>query len=66
VVFDAGRRVMRRLLATTSSRRRCGYTTRAQVEKVNSMYKRNQGSTLAGKTAGSRKRDMLLRYSRTT
>ena len=55
------RRVMKRLLATTESRRKCGYTKRWQVETVNSMMKRNQGSALAGKTARSRRRDMLLR-----
>jgi hypothetical protein len=55
------RRAMKRLLATTESRRRCGYTRRAQVETANSMCKRNLGSALAGKTARSRKRDMLLR-----
>jgi hypothetical protein len=55
------RRVMKHLLATTESRRKCGYTKRWQVETVNSMIKRNQGSALAGKTARSRRRDMLLR-----
>jgi hypothetical protein len=52
---------MKRLLATTESRRKCGYTKRWQVETVNSMMKRNQGSALAGKNAWSRRRDMLLR-----
>lgn len=52
---------MKRLLATTESRRKCSYTKRWQVETVNSMMKRNQGSALAGKTARSRRRDMLLR-----
>jgi hypothetical protein len=55
------RRVMKRLLATTESRRKCGYTKRWQLETVNSMMKRNQGSALAGKNAWSRRRDMLLR-----
>jgi hypothetical protein len=55
------RRRMRTLLATTESRRRCGYTQRWQVETVNSMMKRNLGSALAGKTAWSRKRDMALK-----
>jgi hypothetical protein len=55
------RRAMKRLLATPESRKRCGYTRRWQVETVNSMMKRNQGSALAGKTARSRRRDMLLR-----
>ena len=32
-----------------------------QVETVNSMMKRNQGSALAGKTVRSRRQDMLLR-----
>ncbi len=52
---------MGRLLATTESRRRCGYTQRWQVETVNSMMKRNLGSALSGKTAWSRKRDMRLK-----
>jgi hypothetical protein len=55
------RRAMRRLLATRESRRKYGYTNRWQVETVNSMIKRNQGSALAGKKAWSRRRDMLLR-----
>src|SRR5204862_3322288 len=52
---------MARLLRTRRSRRRCGYTQRWQVETVNSMIKRNLGSELAGKTADSRERDMLLK-----
>ena len=55
------RRVMKRLLKTTESRRRSGYTSRWQVETSNSMMKRNQGDALAGKTPASRKRDMRLR-----
>ena len=55
------RRHMSRLLATTESRRRAGYTQRYQAETVNSMMKRNLGSALAGKTAWSRKREMLLK-----
>jgi hypothetical protein len=55
------RRHMKRLLRTKRSRRRCGYTQRWQAEAVVSMVKRNLGSALAGKTANSRKRDMLLR-----
>jgi len=55
------RRHMKRLLATGESRRRCRYTSRWQVETVNSMMKRNLGSALGGKTARSRKRDMLLK-----
>ena len=55
------RRRMKQLLATSESRRRCGYTQRWQAETVNSMMKRNQGSALAGRTAWSRKRDMALR-----
>jgi hypothetical protein len=55
------RRVMDRLLRTKRSRKRSGYTKRWQIETANSMMKRNQGSALAGKTAWSRRRDMLLR-----
>ena len=55
------RRAMKRLLATSESRKKCGYTKRWQVETVNSMMKRNQGSALAGKSPRSRRRDMLLR-----
>src|SRR5208282_5550720 len=36
------RRRMKRLLASSDSRKRCGYTKRWQVETVNSMIKRNQ------------------------
>jgi hypothetical protein len=55
------RRVMKRLLNTTESRRRYQYTSRWQVETGNSMIKRNQGDALAGRTPSSRKRDMRLR-----
>ena len=55
------RRHMKRLLKTKRSRRRCGYNRRYQVETVISMAKRNLGSALGGKTAWSRKRDMLLK-----
>jgi hypothetical protein len=55
------RRHMERLLNTHESRRRCGYTQRWQVETVNSMMKRNLGSALGGKSAWSRRRDMLLK-----
>ncbi len=55
------RRHMKRLLRTKRSRRRCKYNRRYQVETVNSMKKRNLGSALAGKTAASRERDMLLK-----
>ena len=55
------RRHMKRLLKTKRSRRRCKYNRRYQVETVNSMKKRNLGSALAGKTAASRERDMLLK-----
>jgi hypothetical protein len=55
------RRRMVRLLATKRSRRRSGYTQRWQVETVNSMMKRNLSSALSGKTAWSRKRDMMLK-----
>jgi len=52
---------MKRLLATKASRRRCRYNLRYQAETVNSMMKRNLGSALAGRTAASRERDMLLK-----
>jgi hypothetical protein len=55
------RRLMKRMLASAESRKRCGYTQRWQAETVNSMIKRNQGSALAGRTAHSRKRDMALK-----
>ena len=55
------RRRMKRILATSRSRRVCGYTQRWQAETVVSMIKRNLGSSLAGKTANSRKRDMFLK-----
>ena len=52
---------MRRLLRSKRSRRACGYTQRWQAETVVSMIKRNLGDELRGKTARSRKRDMLLK-----
>jgi hypothetical protein len=55
------RRQMKRLLASKSSRKRCGYSQRWQSETVNSMMKRNLGSALRGKTAHSRKRDLRLK-----
>jgi hypothetical protein len=55
------RRHMARLLKTKASRRRCGYTQRWQVETVNSMIKRNLGSSLRGASAWSRRRDMMLK-----
>jgi hypothetical protein len=55
------RRLMKRLLATKASRRRCGYNRRYQAETVNSMMKRNLGSALGGRTPRSRQRDMLLK-----
>jgi DDE family transposase len=55
------RRLMKRLLATRESRKRCGYTHRWQSETVHSMMKRNLGSALRGKTAHSRKRDLRLK-----
>jgi hypothetical protein len=55
------RRVMKRLLKTTESRRESRYTSRWQVETANSMVKRNQGDALAGKSPASRQRDMRLR-----
>jgi len=55
------RRRMKRLLRTKRRRRKCGYTQRWQVETVISMIKRNLGDELSGKTAWSRKRDLLLK-----
>ena len=55
------RRHCKRVLATKAGRKRSGYTRRWQVETVNSMVKRNLGSALAGRTAWSRRRDMLLK-----
>lgn len=55
------RRRMQKLLKTKRSRRRCGYTQRQQAETVMSMIKRNLGSALRGKTAWSRRRDMILK-----
>jgi hypothetical protein len=52
---------MKRLFESSESRKRSGYTQRWQVETVNSMMKRNLSSALAGKTARSRKRDMMLK-----
>jgi hypothetical protein len=48
-------------VARKRSRRACGYTQRWQAETVVSMIKRNLGEELRGKTARSRKRDMLLK-----
>lgn len=55
------RRQMRRMLGTKDGRKQSGYANRWQVETVNSMMKRNLGSALAGKSARSRRRDMLLK-----
>jgi len=55
------RRHMKWLLRTKRRRRKCGYTQRWQVETVISMIKRNLGDELRGKTAWSRKRDLLLK-----
>ena len=55
------RRHMKRVLGTKEGRKRSGYTSRWQVETVNSMMKRNLGSALGGKTARRRERDMLLK-----
>jgi hypothetical protein len=55
------RRRMNKALGTKDGRKRSGYTSRWQIETVNSMMKRNLGSALAGKSAWSRKRDMLLK-----
>jgi DDE family transposase len=52
---------MWRLLRSRRSRRACGYTQRWQAETVVSMIKRNLGDELRGKTAVSRKREMLLK-----
>ena len=52
---------MKRLLRTTQSRRRCGYTQRWQVETTMSMIKRNLGSALRGRTPRSRHRDLALK-----
>src|SRR5436190_12560152 len=52
---------MKRVMATKESRKRAGYTQRWQAETVNSMMKRNTGPALAGRSAWSRKRDMLLK-----
>jgi hypothetical protein len=51
----------RDLLGSKRGRRRCGYTQRWQVECVNSMTKRNQGSALRGRTPASRLRDLRLK-----
>ncbi len=51
------RRRMTALMATSESRRRCGYTQRWQCETAHSMVKRNLGSALRGRTDHSRKRD---------
>jgi hypothetical protein len=55
------RRRMLRLLRTRRGRKRCGYTQRWQAETVMSMIKRNLGDELSGKSAVSRKRDMMLK-----
>ena len=55
------RRRMKRLLATRTSRRHCGYTQRWQAETVNSMIKRNLGSALRARTARGRSYELLLR-----
>lgn len=52
---------MKRTMATKESRKRSGYTSRRQAETVNSRMKRNLGRALAGRSAWSRKRDMLLK-----
>ena len=55
------RRRMRSRLGTKAGRKRSRYTSRWQVETVHSMMKRNLGSALGGKSAWSRKRDMMLK-----
>jgi len=49
------------LLKAGRSRKRSGYNQRQQAETVNSMMKRNLSSALHGKTAWSRKGDMMLK-----
>jgi len=55
------RRHMSRLLHTKRGRRKSGYTQRWQVETVNSMIKRNQGSALRARTHHTRNRELALR-----
>lgn len=55
------RRLMKAMLGTAEGRKASGYTSRYQVETVNSMMKRNLGSALGGRTAWSRKRDLALK-----
>lgn len=55
------RRVMSILLGTKKRRRKSGYTQRWQVETVNSMMKRNQGSALRARHDESRDRELALR-----
>ena len=55
------RRLMYRLLRTKRSRRKSGYTQRWQIETVNSMIKRNQGSALRARTHHTRNRELSLR-----
>ena len=52
---------MKRQLGSSDSRRRSGYTQRWQAETTHSMMKRNLSSSLAGRTAWSRRRDMMLK-----
>ena len=55
------RRRMVRWLDSKAHRRQHGYTQRSQAETTNSMMKRNLASALAGQTAWSRKRDLMLK-----
>ena len=55
------RGLMHRLLRTKRSRRKHGYTQRWQVETVNSMMKRNQGSALRARSDRSQARELALR-----
>ena len=55
------RRRMKRMLSTRRRRKRCGYTQRWQAETAVSMIKRNLGDELSGKSAISRRRDLMLK-----
>lgn len=55
------RRRMSRLPRTKRGRRRSGYTQRWQVETVNSMMKRNQGSAPRARSRRTQDRELALR-----
>lgn len=55
------RKRMVRMLNSKAHRQRHGYTQRSQAETTNSMMKRHRAGALAGQTAWSRKRDMMLK-----